>query len=384
MEMNKSPLFSTPVRIIEAIAIFCVLFLAVLIKVFYFPVYEAESVIVVDIKKSPTSVERERTAITESLGFIRAHMELLKSEPVLRNVVDELRLYEDAWIWKEAIKKGERNLDAIKEKASRQMVELLRKRYIVLNSPVFTDLIEIKVKNRVALKAADIANTLMRHYISWSISFTHHEVDRVIEYLDKEVQLTKERLTKSEEALEKFREKNEVISLPDEIKAYLQAIPEEIKSHFKVVQAIEIKLLELEVELSRLRELYTDNSPQVIYMEKRIAELNEDLQKRQTGTKSMEEYIAPLRDVPQKEFELVRLTRDTKINETLYTFLVQEQEKARLLRVKETTQDIKIISPALVPIKPKGRMITFVIGTMISLIFAIGLPAFFEYRKRLF
>lgn len=382
--MNKSPLFSTPVRIIEAIAIFCVLFLAVLIKVFYFPVYEAESIIVVDIKKSPTSVETERTAITESLGYIRAHMELLKSEPVLRNIVDELRLYEDAWIWKEAIKKGERNLDAIKEKASRQMVELLRKRYIVLNSPVFTDLIEIKVKNRVALKAADIANTLMRDYISWSISFTHQEVDRVIEYLDKEVQLAKERLTKSEEALEKFREKNEVISLPDEIKAYLQAIPEEIKSHFKVVQAMEIKLLELEVELSRLRELYTDNSPQVIYMKKRIAELTEDLQKRQIETRSTEEYIAPLRDVPQKEFELARLTRDVKINETLYTFLVQEQEKARLLRVKETTQDIKIVSPALVPIKPKGRMITFVIGTMISLIFAISLPAFFEYRKILF
>jgi len=367
----------------KSLAIFLCLFICVLIKVFYFPVYEAETVIMVDVKKSPTSIETEKVDLRENIGFIRIHMELLKSEPVLRSVAEDLKLYEDSPSWRNIQSKGTNVDPAVsREKATRQIVDSLRKKNISISSPLFTNLIEIKVKYKDRQKSALIANKLVTNYIKWNLDFLHQEVHNVITYVDKEVEIAKERLSKSEEALEKFKEENKIISLPEEIKARFQIVPEEIKNHFKITQEMEIKLLELEMELSRLRELYAEESPQVIYMKKRISQLKDEFDKEVLISREAEDFVAQLKDIPKKEVILERLTRDVKINETLYTFLVQEQEKARLLEVKETTENIKIVSAATIPLRAKGTLINLLVGGIISLIFAIGLPILFEYKKK--
>lgn len=443
----------------QILVIFFNLLVFVLVKVFYFPVYEAVTVIMVDVKKSPTSIETERVDLRENIGYIRVHTELLKSEPVLRSTVDELKLYEDRYYRKNIKNKGQTITDISQEKSTRRIIDLLRKNYISINSPLFTNLIEIKVQYKNAEKAAQIVNVLIKNYIDWSINFLHREVDRILDYLDNEVKNSSERLSKSEDALWKFKEENKILSLPEEIKTYIQrqakfeseyistgvqekelsmrieVIRQELAAGNKAgiselstishpfIQAIEAQLLSLEIELSRLMELYTEDSPQVIYMQKRISVLKDKLKstvekifaseisistvnpvyqnlindliqsetmlialgaKKEAIFKILKDYADKLKDIPKKEVELARLMRDVKINEDLHTFLVQEQENARLLKVKQTTENIKIVSPALVPIKPKGRLANLLFGSIISLIFAISFPIFFAYRKKSF
>ena len=368
---------------IEIIIIFFVLFIFVIIKVFFFPIYESTATVMIDKKKGPTSLEAERMDLRENIGYIRIHSELLRSEPVLRDVVMELELYRDMPLWKKETASNKPIVDTTKEKAIRLAIDALRKKYITIDSPPFTNLIEIKVKYKKPDSAAEIANTLVEKYLQWNINFIHHEVNNIIGYLEREVSVARERLRDSEITLQNFREENKIISLPDEIRAYFEIIPEEIKFHYQVIKDKEIKLLDLEVELSRLEELYTEESPQIKYMGKRITELKKDLDEEIAKTKFTEDYISKLKDVPTKEIKLAWLVREVKINEAFYTFLLGEQEKARLIKAKQTNEDVIVVSPALVPLKPKGRLVSLLLGLVISLTFAVALPLFPEIRKKL-
>ena len=367
----------------QIIVVFAVLFSAATVRVFLFPLYETDTTIMVDLKEHPTSVDSANIDMAEMVGLVRKHMNLLLSAPVVRSVVEELKLYKNPSTKSDIEKVNDKAADLAREKKIRKVTELVQKKYISLNSPPFTNLIEIKVKYKNAEKAAQIANTLVKNYASWSINFTHSEVDNVLVYLNKEVDSARDRLLKSEEEVKKFREENKVIDLSEEIKAQLQIVPEEIKSHYKIIQQMEIKLFEMEVELSRLRELYTDNSQQVEYMKKRISYFNEKLNEENKKSKYTEDYLDKMRGMPEKEIALARLMRNVKINETLYLFLIQEQEKSRLLKVKETTENIMVVYPALVPLKPKGLITNLLMSMIAAFLFSLTLAFYLESNKKI-
>lgn len=408
------------------IVVFFLLFAVFVAKAFFFPTYEAETTIMVDLKKGPTSIESEKIDPAEMVGIVRIHGDLLQSVPIIKKVVDELKLYKDVTDSPKNITETEQ------ERLSRKAIELLRKKYLTVYSPAFTNLIQVKVRYRSPRKAALIANTIVEDYIKWSVEFKHKEARSIGRYLEKELAEAKEKLRKSEEELEQFRTENKIVALPDEIKTYYQMIPEEFRStsqfnqeaeikllemetslnrerfkaYYQLIQATEVKILELNVELGRLRELYTDSSQQVIYIKRNIERLEKRLKMiqervRQATSASIkklgerkqealkegatsainEDFLVKLKDIPQKEKILARLSRQVKINEEVYLFLVNEQEKARLADVKETTENITVISPALIPLKPSGVVTGLLTGFVVSLLLSVALAIFMEIGK---
>jgi tyrosine-protein kinase Etk/Wzc len=329
----------------------------------------------IDLKQRPTAIDSDRWDASQMVSLVRIHSDLIQSQPVLKTVVEKLKLYED-------LAKDKNNIsDSLKEKLSRSAIDLLAKKYLTVISPAFTNLIQIKVKYKNPEKAAEIANTLVDSYIKWSVDFLHRETKTLIEYLNKEIEVAKQNLQISEEALEKFRNEYKVISLPEEVRAKIQLIPEEIKTHLKLIQVIDVKLLELEVELSRINELYTDESPQVVFMKERIAALKELLDSEHNKSIFGESYFTNLKDIPEKEMLFDRLQRRVKINEDLYLLLLKEHENLKLLDAKKTTENIKIVSSAITPLKPSGRVTGLVFGAIVSFFFSLVLAFILELRK---
>ena len=412
--------------------VFVLLMLVVCIKVFYFPKYETEAMILIDTKQRATSVDSEKISLQDNLGPVRVNQELLLSDPILRKVVEDLKLYDDNSYLSFLKPETAPALDNKKERLIRKKIEILRKSVITTSSPPFTSLIVVKARYKDAQMAADIVNHLIEDYIQWHISFNHSEVGNVMLYLDKEVERANQRLFKSEEELKKFKLVNNIVNLQEEVRTYLQMIPEEFKAQylydrsnqvqvlsmqssinletqkalFGQKQSIVTKLLDLEVELMHLKDLYTDESPEVKYMKNNIQELKDKLKaiSRQIELQDVssknyiaevsrkinnykndykldEKYLDHFKNLPLKEMMLDRLQRAVRINEAQYSFLVDEQQKASLIQAKETTENIKIVSSALVPLKPKGRVIGLVIGCFISLIFSAGLPLAWRHRK---
>lgn len=90
------------------------------------------------------------------------------------------------------------------------------------------------------------------------------------------------------------------------------------------------------------------------------------------------DYNAKIRILPEMELQLARLIRDQKTNEKIYTMLMEERERTRIVEA-QNTGNIRIIdSPGLPqnPIRPRktmnliiGLLIGFIIGSI--MVFAI-------------
>jgi len=79
---------------------------------------------------------------------------------------------------------------------------------------------------------------------------------------------------------------------------------------------------------------------------------------------------------------LERLTRQVKINEDLYIMLLKEYESLKLLDAKETTENIKVVSRAIVPLKPSGRITGLLSGAFISFLLSLSLAFVLELQKK--
>ena len=342
--------------------LFLVFIAIVVIKVFLFPVYETEAVIMIDIKSRVTSVDEEKMDLRDNLGYIRIHEELLKSKPMLRRVVEELRLYEDCGLLP-FVKPGKFSGSALqKEKLIRQVIENLQRNVITTSSPPFTNLIVINARYKSAEKAAAIVNCLVRVYMEWSVNFNHNEVENVIGYLDREVGSAQQRLRQSEEDLREFRNANNMVDSS-----------EDVKLMYQFMKTTAEKELDMEVAMMREKMLYTDESPQVKNLKKNIVALQQRLEGIPVDRR--------FRNIPEKEMVLVRLRRVVVINEKAYRFLIQEEEKSRLIKAKQTTENIKVVSSADLPLKPKGRVTGLLIGFIIGFMLVFGVPLLWRHRK---
>jgi len=431
-------------------------------KEFYDGYYEVKTSIMVEAKRSPTSVDNGYQAAEQVVGIVMVNMQLLKSSEVLRNVVEALHLDEEVkdYIEIAGIKLSK---EFSRENKIRIMQDLLEKKLIKITSLPFTNIIEITVKHKKAQVAADIANSLVENYKEWSVGFKHREIDLLIEYLNKEVASAYEKLEVSEDTLRKFEEDNEIIYLPAEIDMYIEkkftleeklrqakvsegAIRDQIdllKNKFKdqvnvkdkqaaktiysisaainpIVQDYEKQLLSLKIELSRLEELYADESPQVKYMKARIVDLELRIEKTIAQLFKSEFSLATLNPIyeelvmeiitkqaelvfvetekamvdkvlsvhenklksyPKKQMGLARLNRQVKYEEESYSVLRQELKNAQLVRTKDVSQDVKLVSKALVPLRKKGSLKKIFLRCIFSFLFSIFVAMILDLKQ---
>jgi len=440
-----------------ACAVFIFLVVVLNFKVFGFPIFEAESVLMVQAKKSPTSIEMKMEDLKASLMMIRNHMALMKAEPVLRGIVEDLKLYDDMSDGEQKMeqfiearrktKKQQDDFDIEREKKVRGTIEALQKKHIIIESPAFTNLIVIKVRYKDLAKTAQIANELAERYINWHINFSHQEAEEILKYLEIEIGQAEKRLRDDEEILRNYKEENKIVMLSEETKKILKhlesveldfvdtkikqeellkktalmqeeifmdqdEVTEVVAAHNPMIRTLEVELLNQEVELIRVQELYTDNSEQVKNKRKQVKLIEERLQKsfkqlipskmalatlhpafqemitdlieKETTVGALEKkkkaiekmrlkFEGDLESIPSKNMQMLRLTRNVEISERLYEFLLYEKENARLLLAKQTTENIKIISKALPPLKPKGQVKRLLFGLLVSLFIALAL-----------
>ncbi len=172
------------------LAVFIPIFILTAASAFLFPNYESSAVVMFSLKKRPTSIERERLDLKEGIAFIYTNVSLLKSRPVLLEVIKRLSLCKD----EKKINEPEQTIQKLLKDIS---VEPL----------MFTNLVDIKVKRRNPNEAADIARTLIEVYKKWQISFLQEEIKVVSDFLDTELIKSKNRLDSAKEQLKDFKMK---------------------------------------------------------------------------------------------------------------------------------------------------------------------------------
>jgi capsular exopolysaccharide synthesis family protein len=204
-----------------------------------------------------------------------------------------------------------------------------------------TNIIRIYVTHGDPKMAAQIANKVAEAYIWRNLEDKLKEVRQLKQFVEERLSDFEIKLKNSEEALANFKEKE----VPSGI-----AIP------------LQNRLADLETKRSELLQRYTELHPEIKEIEKQISIVKEQL-----------------KQMPEKELEYSRLTRDVELYNNFYRMAREKLEFARIAEA-EKLPETSLVDPADVPGSPisPNKRLNYFLGTVIGLMLGLACTFVFE------
>jgi tyrosine-protein kinase Etk/Wzc len=287
---------------------------------------------------------------------------ILKSRTMAADVVERFGL--------KARYQAEFESDAIKRLQQRTTVTFLK-----------DGVISVKVEETDAQLAADMANFYVDDLDRLLSRFTISEASKQRAFIADRLVETARALHRAEEALRQFQETHKAIALQEQTKGAVEAAAQ-----------LKGEIMAAEVQLEVMHNFATDANPEVIKLKRRIEEMKRHLGQMQYGKgwvlpaesrnpgEPRPEIHVPFAQMPELGIELARLTREVKVQETVYTFLTQQMEQAKIAAARDMpmVQVLDRAVPADRKSKPKVKL-NMAIAGITSLFLGVFLAFFLEY-----
>jgi len=321
-----------------------------------------------------------------------------------------------------------------------------------------TNIIEISSESNNPRLAADIANKVAEAYIEKSQVINRTQVSEAKKFIEEQLLAQEKELKSIEEEKLAFKQRENILYLDEETKLNIEQLAnfqakklevdtqiaesktqlEEIRKQLKeqsetvissqtittnpIVQQLQNRLTDLQIQLAALKEKYSESSPQVTEVEIQIKQIENEISQKvaeivgskissvnpiyqellsrmislETTVISLEtksgsisqiitQYEQRLEKLPEKEIQLARLERAVRVAENIYLILLESYQEARISEAMELG-DIRVIDAALipeVPIKPR-KMLNLAIGGVLGLMLSIMLVFFMEFLDHSF
>jgi uncharacterized protein involved in exopolysaccharide biosynthesis len=237
-------------------------------------------------------------------------------------------------------------------------------------------LINVSVKDRDPRRAADMANTYvdMLDQISRKLNITQGKRKRI--FLESRLQKVRSSLEEAEVDLKAFQEKNHLISIDEQAKAAIEGAAE-----------IKGQIIAAQTQLEVLKQVGTERQIEAVMLKAKIEELQKQLASIEKSTKTEQgvskasipdadsDFYIPFEDMPGLGMQLMRLTREVKIQEKLFELLTAQYEMARIEEARDvdTIQVLDAAVPAEKKSSPKRIAIVIssvAIAVMVSMLLA--------------
>lgn len=284
-----------------------------------------------------------------------------------------------------------------------------------------TDIINVNITSEDPKHAQRLANTIAQVYKEEHLLDINKRTLEAKKFIENQLNISKEKVLKSEDEVRNYREQNKLISIDAESSASLAqssrlqtAYDQDLSTLQKIVEMEKIlaaaedkplssktsfyfdeapqiyknlndKLVQITLERDILLLTYTENFPQIEEIKKQIreiiismkAQLSPRRKQLEANIKNFKLQIAEtdenIKRLPQKGLELVRLEREAGVNREVYTLLEKKYQEA-LIQDAEKIEEVKIVKPALEPtrpINPPKTSLNTVVGSVIGLIIGI-------------
>jgi uncharacterized protein involved in exopolysaccharide biosynthesis len=188
--------------------------------------------------------------------------------------------------------------------------------------------IAVKVEDTDPQIAAAMANFYVERLDRLVSQYGLGEASRQRVFFTEQLARAKAQLDAAEEALRVFQERNRAVVLQEQTRGAIEA-----------AARLRGEIIATEVQVQVMRNFATEANPEVVALRRRIDEMNRQLAQLQYGGSSPSgrdrDFTVPFAKVPEVGLELVRLTRDVKVQETLVTLLTQQVEQVRLAEAKD-------------------------------------------------
>jgi uncharacterized protein involved in exopolysaccharide biosynthesis len=233
-----------------------------------------------------------------------------------------------------------------------------------LNS--FTDFGEDKKSSVITLTytdydkqtAAAIANAYVEELNRLAADLNTSDAHRERIFLEDRLKSAKQDLDRASLALSQFSSKNAVMDPENQSRSTMDA-----------ASKVQGELIAGESELRGLQEIYSDDNVKVRTLRARIGELRAQLKKLLGGSAgghaeaagSAAEVYPSMRALPILGYQYSDLYRQAKIQETVYEFLTQQYEMAKIQEAKELPT-ARVMDVAVPAERKSGPMRTLVVS----------------------
>lgn len=435
-----------------------VFFLTVSATLFYTfvsdPIYESSARLIIDKESSASPITGERTDYesyhSQAMTF-NTSIKMIKSTPVIEMVIRELNLDEEQDLEvsfiRELVSQFKSNIKlllqiddkaglSLEEQENLKQQELIAtiKEKISVEQVRDTRLLNISVKDKDPEMAAAMVNTLARKYMEFNLANKMDASKQTLEWLNNELYALRKKLEDDEQKFFEYKQKHKVFSITGKQKLaeqkiqefnnkYLEARNRRLELDAKIneldrnirgvkdvanvrslisnpmIETIYAKLVDLELELTRLSKVYKSRHPKILQIQSEIEKgknrLAQEIEKEKVNLKSerkvlfarektlektIGEFEADALDTSSKELKYTILQRNVNTSQNLYDLMVSRVKESNILQTSNTS-NIRLVEtaqPPVAPVSPKKKR-NLALGIVLGLFLGGGLAFLFEY-----
>ncbi|OBQ40352.1 MAG: chain-length determining protein [Anabaena sp. CRKS33] len=330
------------------------------------PVYESQGKLVFTKKDAASSLSSlsdkmgELGGLTNLSNPVDTEAEVIRSNPIISKTINDLKL---------------------KGKKGAPMTTDAFLKTLKLKTIRGTDVMELSYKSTDKQEAANVVNSLMKHYLASNINTNRAEAIAAREFLSQELPKVERRVTEAEIALRRFKEKNRVVALDVEARvsleslgrltesitqsqgelaaAYTRSVALQNEMKLTTQQAVDLSSLsqspgvqqvlteyqKTQHELAIARTLYTNDNPKVVDLLLKEAAQKKELEARVTETVGNSNSLpkqnlqigelkqALTQDLVKSEVERLALTN--QVGELRKVFMVNKSRLDSLPRLEQ-------------------------------------------------
>jgi len=204
-------------------------------------------------------------------------------------------------------------------------------------------------------------------------------------FLEKRLREVRKDLSNAETALKEFQETYKLVAIEEQARVAIEGAAK-----------IKGELIAAQTELEVLKQFGTNKQKEAIMLKAKIAELNNQLAKIETGNpgkdilkihregKEESNFYIPFNELPALGMQLVRLMREAKLQEKVFELVTSQHELAKIEEAKDVNT-IQILDSAVPPDKKSSpkRSLIVILSTILFFFFAVFLAFILEYLDRL-
>ena len=200
-----------------------------------------------------------------------------------------------------------------------------------------------------------VLNEVATLYVRQNVERKSAEAEKSLGFLDKFLPQLRRELEQSESEFNRFRAREGTFDLGAEAQGLLQ----------KTTQ-LQSSVMDLQQKRRELSQRYTNEHPQMRAIDAQIRAAQAELGKLTAATKKL----------PDLEQDLLRLTREVKVNTGLYTSLLNSLQQLQLVK-EGKVGNVRLVDAAEVPLYPvaPNRPQHMAVATLLGLL--VGLAAAF-------
>src|SRR5690242_8111478 len=285
--------------------------------------------------------------------------------------------------------------------------------------------IDLSIESTVPKEGEDILNELLRVYKQASILDKNQLAGNTLKFVNERLAIVSNDLDSVENQLQNFKAKNRITDISAQGQIYLQTVAgndekisdinvqlamlNQVEQYVKdkgdlggivpasigeadtdpVLTNLLQKLSDLELQYTQMKKVVPENNPSLAALTDGINKLKPQiLENIQSQRKNLlaarndlistsDKYSSMLTSIPEKERELLNITRQQAIKNNIYTFLLQKREETAL-SFASTVADSRVLDNAEtsdIPVSPKRKLIYLAafLGAMILGIIVIYL-----------